>query len=127
MSMSPIIFIASILCTIFTVWISSRKALKVASKVSPIYASKYFDSNFVKHKNRKYINIPRLSRINLFRHKKRVIMVICYLVMSTVLFESTYLIGNSFDLDKYIETKMVSDYSPVSYTHLDVYKRQVYG
>lgn len=115
MSMSPIIFIGSILCTIFTVWISSRKALKVASKVSPINASKYFDSNFVKHKNRKYINIPRLSWINLFRHKKRVIMVICSLVMSTVLFESTYLIGNSFDLDKYIETKMVSDYSLSDY------------
>ena len=42
-------------------------------------------------------------------------MVICSLVMSTVLFESTYLIGNSFDLDKYIETKMVSDYSLSDY------------
>ena len=35
-------------------------------------------------------------------------------------------IGNDIAYANYIEDKIVNeDYSPVSYTHLDVYKRQV--
>lgn len=116
LSSSPIIFAGSALLTIITIWFSCIKALKRASKVSPISASKYFENDFRKHNKRNYISIYLLSWRNIFRNKKRIIKVIVSLVMSAVLFECMYLIGSSFNLDKYLKEKMISDYKLSDYS-----------
>ena len=84
-----------------TVLISCMKPAKIAGKVSPMEALRYTDAGTnSKRKTKKSTgcaSIPKMALANLGRNKKRTITVICSLTLGLV---------------------------PVSYTHLDVYKRQ---
>jgi len=113
-SASPIIFIGAALFSLITIFISSRKPSKIASKVSPIEAIRYTGVELqYKKKSRKSSNgakIHKMAFSNLFRNKKKTIVVIVSMSLSLILLNVVYTITTGFDMDKYLSNQAVSDF-----------------
>lgn len=118
-SANPLIFIVSAFFTLFTVWMSCIRPCKIASKVSPIEAVHYTAGNrkdfrrFNKkgEKRTDKITTPRMAFENMKRQKKQTIVVVLSLSLSMILLNSVYACVKGFDMDKYVENEIVSDFS----------------
>ena len=112
------IIAGAVLFSGLTVYISTRKAVKKASRVSPIEAIRYVDQDAVSIKRKKTISgavIPRMAKANLQRNKRRTVFIVISLTLSIVLLNSVFIFSGSFDEDAYIENQTRSDfivYSP---------------
>ena len=113
------IIAGAILFSGLTVYISTRKAVKKASRVSPIEAIRYVDQDAVSIKRKKTASgsvIPRLAKANLQRNKRRTVFIVISLTLSIVFLNSVFIFSSSFDEDAYIANQTRSDfivYSPV--------------
>ena len=113
------IIVGAILFSGLTVYISTRKSVKKASRVSPIEAIRYVEQDTVSIKRKKTISgavIPRMAKANLQRNKRRTVFIVISLTLSIVLLNSVFIFSGSFDEDAYIENQTRSDfivYSPV--------------
>lgn len=112
------IIAGAILFSGLTVYISTRKSVKKASRVSPIEAIRYVEQNTVSVKRKKTdicAVIPRMAKANLQRNKRRTAFIVISLTLSIVLLNSVFVFSGSFDEDAYIENQTRSDfvvYSP---------------
>ena len=112
------IIAGAILFSGLTVYISTRKSVKKASRVSPIEAIRYVEQDTVSIKRKKTISgavIPRMAKANLQRNKRRTVFIVISLTLSIVLLNSVFIFSGSFDEDAYIENQTRSDfivYSP---------------
>ena len=113
------IIVGAILFSGLTVYISTRKSVKKASRVSPIEAIRYVEQNTVSIKRKKTTTgavIPRMAKANLQRNKRRTVFIVISLTLSIVFLNSVFIFSSSFDEDVYIENQTRSDfrvYSPV--------------
>lgn len=111
---NPYVFIGSTLFAYLTVLISCMKPARIAGKVSPVEALRYTDTGtYSKKKIRKSaggVSIPRMALANLGRNRKRTFTVICSLTLGLVLLTSIYAKNASFDIDKYMEQQVISDF-----------------
>ena len=114
------IIAGAVLFSGLTVYISTRKPVKKASRVSPIEAIRYVEQNTVSIKRKKTkvgAVIPRMAKANLQRNKRRTVFIVISLTLSIVLLNSVFIFSGSFDEDAYIEKMTRSDfmvYSPES-------------
>lgn len=112
------IIAGAILFSGLTVYISTRKSVKKASRVSPIEAIRYVEQDTVSIKRKKTASgavIPRMAKANLQRNKRRTVFIVISLTLSIVLLNSVFIFSGSFDEDAYIEKQTRSDfivYSP---------------
>lgn len=112
------IIAGAILFSGLTVYISTRKSVKKASRVSPIEAIRYVEQDAVSIKRKKTTSgaiIPRMAKANLQRNKRRTVFIVISLTLSIVLLNSVFIFSGSFDEDAYIENQSRSDfrvYSP---------------
>ena len=108
------IIAGAILFSGLTVYISTRKSVKKASRVSPIEAIRYVEQDAVSIK-RKNTNtgavIPRMAKANLQRNKRRTVFIVISLTLSIVLLNSVFIFSGSFDEDVYIKTHTKSDFA----------------
>ena len=105
-STSPLIFIIAIVFTIFTVFISTRKPVKKAAKISPIEAIRYTDQGHYKKRIIKRTNGGKLAHMafsNLGRNKKRSGFIIISMLLCIVLLNSIIIITQSMDEEKVIK------------------------
>ena len=113
------IIAGAILFSGLTVYISTRKSVKQASRVSPIEAIRYVEQDMVSIKRKKTASgsvIPRMAKANLQRNKRRTVFIVISLTLSIVFLNSVFIFSSSFDEDAYIENQTRSDfivYSPV--------------
>lgn len=108
------IIIGSVLFSALTVWISTRKSAKKASRVSPIEAVRYVEQSTGKIKERKNVRgalLPRMARANVQRNRGRMVLVIVSLMLSIILLNSVFIFTGSYDEDIYVERKMRSDFA----------------
>lgn len=108
------IIIGSVIFSALTVWISTRKSAKKASRVSPIEAVRYVEQSTGKIKVRKNVKgalLPRMAKANVQRNKGRMILVIVSLMLSIILLNSVFIFTGSFDEDVYVERQMRSDFA----------------
>lgn len=108
------IIIGSVLFSALTVWISTRKSAKKASRVSPIEAVRYVEQSIGKIKERKHVKgalLPRMAKVNVQRNKGRMVLVIVSLMLSIILLNSVFIFVGSFDEDIYVERQMRSDFA----------------
>lgn len=114
-SINPIIFIGSILFSLITVLISAYKPAKVASKVSPVEAVRYSGvSEGSKKKLKKTSNGAKLRKMalsNVFKNKKKAIVVTMSLSLSIILLNVVYTIVSGFDMDKYLINSIGTDFT----------------
>ena len=112
------IIAGAVLFSGLTVYISTRKSVKKASRVSPIEAIRYVEQDTVSIKRKKTISgavIPRMAKANLQRNKRRTVFIVISLTLSIVLLNSVFIVSGSFDEDTYIAKQTRSDfmvYSP---------------
>lgn len=107
------IIVGAILFSGLTVYISTRKSVKKASRVSPIEAIRYVEQDTVSIKRKKTNTgavIPRMAKANLQRNKRRTVFIVISLTLSIVLLNSVFIVSGSFDEDAYIENQSRSDF-----------------
>ena len=108
------IIAGAILFSGLTVYISTRKSVKKASRVSPIEAIRYVEQDAVSIKRKKTNTgavIPRMAKANLQRNKRRTVFIVISLTLSIVLLNSVFIFSGSFDEDVYIKTHTKSDFA----------------
>lgn len=110
---NPLIFAGAIIFSLVTVFISCRKPGKIASKVSPIEAVRYTERTNIKkirRKNKEHLNLLQMALANLSRNLSKTVLVVISLSLAVVLLQLTVLFTNGFDMDKYLQKKVVSDF-----------------
>lgn len=122
-STSPLIFIIAIVFTIFTVFISTRKPVKKAAKISPIEAIRYTDQGHYKKRIIKRTNGGKLAHMafsNLGRNKKRSGFIIISMLLCIVLLNSIIIITQSMDEEKVIKRTTKTDFTVYNSVALDM-------
>lgn len=111
-SVNPLIFVGGGLFTLLTVWISCIKPCRLVSRISPVEAVRYTEHTSIRKKAKKTNRVTPFSMAydNMKRTPKKTVSVIISLSLSLILLNSTFTLVNSFDMDKYIENKAVSDF-----------------
>ena len=112
LSVNPLIFIGGALLTLITVWGSCIKPCRLVSKISPVEAVRYTENTSLRKKSKKTKKVTPLSMAfdNIKRTPKKTVSVIVSLSLSMILLNGTFTLVNSFDMDKYIESRAVSDF-----------------
>lgn len=114
-SFNPLIFIGSAIFALLTVLISTKKPMKLASKVSPIEAIRYVEndesSNKKSKKGRKGANLFKMAHANVFRNHKKTWIVTLSLSLSLIILNGTYTFVSGFDMDKYLSQRIVTDFT----------------
>lgn len=113
-SFSPLIFICATLFSLFTISLSCRKPAKIAGNISPTESLIYSGSKANKQKkDRKSTNGGKLYKMawyNVFRDKKRAILVFASLFVGII----TYLSVNTFldcvGMENYINSRVSNDF-----------------
>lgn len=113
-SLNPVIFIGAALFTLATVFISLQKPGKIAAKVSPVETVRYSGMiGKVNNKVKKSANGNKLHKMalsNLGRSKKRTFIVVMSMSLSLILLNSVFTLTNGFDMDKYLERFVDTDF-----------------
>lgn len=112
-SHNPIIFIIAGIFTVLTVWISCIRPCRLVSKISPVEAVRYTENANTKQKKAKktkHVNPFSMAWENIKRTPKKTIAVILSLSLSMVLLNVTVTFVKGFDMDKYLENSVVSDF-----------------
>lgn len=111
-SFSPIIFVGATLFTLLTVYLGTITPAKKAAKMSPIEATRYVDNIDVKihrclPKRRKILH---MAYRNIFRFKKRTVIVVLSLFLSITFFQIITTVVSGMDIDKYTMSYIDSDF-----------------
>lgn len=115
----PMVFILSILFSLFTVFISCKKPAKIASSISPVEAMKYSGQKTKKEKkNRNSTKGGKLHKMawyNVFRDKKRAILVFLSLFMGIMAFLGVNTFINSVSVENYANKYLKNDFELQNY------------
>lgn len=82
------LYALSIGVSFFTVWLSLRKPMKTAAKITPIEAMRFQNEESKEKKRNGYdsLNLFRVPKINLIRNKKRTLITVLSMGMTGILF-----------------------------------------
>lgn len=113
-SFNPIIFIAAALFSLLTVILSCRKPAKIAGNISPTEALRYTGIAYKKQKkNRNSIiggKLYKMAWYNVFREKKRAIVVFLSLFMGIMTFLSVNTFLSSLRIENYVDNYLKNDF-----------------
>lgn len=113
MSFSPLIYGGTIIFALITVAVSCRKPAKLAGRVSVVEAMKY-QGKQVKTKSKNTTSGGKLYKMafrNVFRQKKRAVLVLASLFMGTLAFLMVDTFLGCMRLDHYVEKYLPYDFS----------------
>ena len=123
LSVSPLIFVGAGIFSLLTVFISCHKPGKAAAKVSPIEAVRYTEMSKSKRKNRKAkagASILKMAFANMGRNKSKTIITVISLSLAVVLLNMTVTFTKGFDMDKYLSSRVVTDFQVADAGYLNV-------
>ncbi|MEI3502190.1 MAG: ABC transporter permease [Anaerovoracaceae bacterium] len=120
-SISPVIFIASALFSMVTVFISCARPARMASKVSPVEAVKYADASGGHYKTcktrgmrksggMKGAGLGRMAFADLGRSRLKTLVVIVSMALSVVLLSVLSAFTGGFDMEKYLSNQTCADF-----------------
>ena len=111
-STSPLIFFASALFALITVLLSCARPGKIASKVSPVEATKYTEIVKSKKKQRttRGAKVHQMAFANLGRNKRKTALVVISLSLSVVLLNMLVTFTGGFDIEKYLAKLTCADF-----------------
>ena len=113
-STSPLIFVIAALFTILTVFISTRKPAKKAAKISPLEAIRYTEQSTCQKKAARRTNGVKMSHMafsNLGRNRRRAAFIVISLFLCIVLLNSTIIVTQSLDEEKWINRVTRTDFN----------------
>lgn len=126
-SINPIIFIGATAFSLFTVYLSTRKPCKTASKISPIEAVRYIDFPNKSKKKMKKNSKSRMADLaisNLGRNKKRTAITVISLSLCIVLLNTVFILAGSIDMDKFLQKFFDTDFLVA---HADYFNSDFHG
>lgn len=111
-STSPLIFFASALFALITVLLSCSRPGKIASKVSPVEATKYTEivRSKKKHRTTRGAKVHQMAYANLGRNKRKTVLVVISLSLSVVLLNILVTFTGGFDMEKYLAKQTCADF-----------------
>lgn len=112
-SASPFIFIGSAAFSLITVFVSAKKPEKMAARVSPMEALRFTESNTARKKKKKGksgASVVSMAWANLGRSRSRTAVTMISMCLSLVLLNLTFIMANSFDMEKYID-ELTADFT----------------
>lgn len=117
--LNPWIFIGATLFSLFTVYLSCIKPCKIAAAITPIEAVRTTEADTFQaqtvstktQKKTKKITPRQLAVQNVNRNRKKIFVVVASLSLAIILLNSIYNLVRGFDLDKYIASMTISDFS----------------
>jgi len=111
-STSPLIFLASALFALITVLLSCSRPGKIASKVSPVEATKYTETvrSKKKHRTTRGAKVHQMAFANLGRNKRKTVLVVISLSLSVVLLNILVTFTGGFDMEKYLAKQTCADF-----------------
>lgn len=113
-SPSPIIFLGATFLAIFTVFLSTRKPIKMATSISPIEAFHYVENSTGKKEKKKsalFTNISRLAWSNLGRNHRRSAFIIISLMLCVIFLNCVGTISSSLDIEKQVSYVIRTDFA----------------
>ena len=116
-SPSPVIFIAAAVLSAFTVFLSTRKPVRVAANIPPIEAFRYVESSTGKRTTKKSTSgtgIPRLAMSNLGRNKRRTAFIMISLMLCVILLNCVGIAAVSLDVEKQVDYMIRTDFAVVN-------------
>ena len=122
-SVSPLIFLGGAALSLVTVYISCIRPCRIAAGVSPMEAVRYTDAlGPVKRRSKKTAAVSPFSmaRANLRRTPGKTRIVVLSLSLSLILFNGVYTLVHGFDMDKFLASRVVSDFMMTDATILNV-------
>ena len=114
---SPIIFVGAAVLAAFTVFLSTRKPVRVAANIPPIEAFRYGEAATGKRTMKKSTaetSLPRLAWSNLGRNKRRSIFIVISLTLCVVLLNCVGIAADSVDIEKQVSYTIRTDYVVVN-------------
>lgn len=113
-SPNPWIFLLGAALALITVLISCHGPAKKAGRVSPVEAVRYTGLAAAPAKKTKRgsggAQISRLAWSNIFRSRKKALLVIASLSVGLILFNIVYTLVGSFDVNKYLQGHINGDF-----------------
>ena len=111
-STSPLIFFASSLFALITVLLSCSRPGKIASKVSPVEATKYTEIVKSKkiHRTTRGAKVHQMAYANLGRNIRKTVLVVISLSLSVVLLNILVTFTGGFDMEKYLAKQTCADF-----------------
>lgn len=114
-SLNPLIFIGAALFAYLTVRIAANRPGRTAARISPVEAVKFAGVQGGEgRKSRKSLRGGKLHRMafsNLFRQKKKLILMLASLSLSIILFSVIYTVISSFNVNKYLNAFISGDFA----------------
>lgn len=111
-SMNPLIFVFGVLLTLLTVYISARKPARMASKVSPIEASKMsVTKKKTTTKKKRKFSVFLMAKDNVMSYKKKALIVVLSMTISLVLLQTVTTSTSAVDMDQMINSIIAEDYT----------------
>lgn len=124
-SLSPVIFIGAALFSLITVFISCRRPAKVASSISPIEALRYTDASQTNRRSTKRsldgAKIYKMACSNVFRNRKKAVIVMISLSLSIILLNVFYTIVTGFDMEKFLSGEILRDFQIADVAYFNPY------
>lgn len=112
-SANPWIFAGSAIFTLITVWISCIKPCRLVCRISPVEAVRYTQREVKKrkkHKKSRRVTTRSMAFGNIGRMPKKTAAVVLSLSLSMILLNGTVTLVKGFEMDKYIQNSIVSDF-----------------
>lgn len=114
---SPVIFLGAAALAAVTVFISTRKPVRVAANIPPIEAFHYVESSTGKRTRKKSTpttNVYRMAWSNIGRNKRRSVFIIISLVLCVVLLNCAGTAAGSLDIEKQVAYMIRTDFAVVN-------------
>lgn len=114
---SPIIFVGAAVLAAFTVFLSTRKPVRVAANIPPIEAFRYVEVATGRKTTKKSTagtSLPRLAWSNLGRNKRRSTFIVISLTLCVVLLNCVGIAADSVDIEKQVAYTIRTDYVVVN-------------
>lgn len=117
--LNPWIFAGAAVFSFVTVRLSSILPCRIASKVSAVEAVRYMEGQSGKEGGKRKKAVKKTRRVhpgemalqNIKRNKKKVVVVVASLSLSLVLLNCIYGLVSGFDMDRFVSSMVVSDFS----------------
>lgn len=116
-SPSPVIFIAAAGFSAFTVFLSTRKPVRLAAGISPIEAFGYVENTVGKRTSKKGTggaSLPRMAASDLGRNKRRTAFIVISLMLCVVLLNCVGIAVASLDVEKQVDFMIRTDFAVVN-------------
>lgn len=107
------VFLFAAVFALLTVFISIRKASKMAEKVSPIEALHTVDADAGSRRRKRAgnkISLYKMAWQNVGRNRKKAVLVILSLTLSLVILNGAYALADSLDMNAYLSNMISHDF-----------------